>query len=144
MTGHSGPITSLSFSAESSVLVSGSLDSTVRCWDVKSAGGEKSTSMRSGSEHDASNRRANSTVTGVEHGELPLGGAPQAWDGAKQTSVTFLSYSIWITKLTIRSDLLATFPTKRTPIIKAHHTPRNLCMVAGSFIAPSNTDGDAA
>ena len=88
MTGHSGPITSLSFSAESSVLVSGSLDSTVRCWDIKSAGGEKSTSMRSGSEHDASKRRANSTVTGVESGELPLGGATQPWDGTEQTSVS--------------------------------------------------------
>ena len=35
------------------------------------------------------------------------------------------------------SDLMATFYTKRTPIVKAHHTPRNLCMVAGSFVAPS-------
>jgi transcription initiation factor TFIID subunit 5 len=83
MTGHNGPITSLSFSAESSVLVSGSLDSTVRCWDVKSAGGEKSTSMRS--EGDAANRRANGAVNGVESGELPLGGLTQAWDGTTQT-----------------------------------------------------------
>jgi transcription initiation factor TFIID subunit 5 len=68
MTGHQGQITSLSFSAESSVLVSGSLDSTVRCWDVKSAGGEKSSSMRD---------------------ELPLGPGRDTWEeGTKQTYVS--------------------------------------------------------
>jgi transcription initiation factor TFIID subunit 5 len=39
MTGHTSSIYSLAFSAESSLLVSGGSDWTVRCWDVKSAGG---------------------------------------------------------------------------------------------------------
>jgi transcription initiation factor TFIID subunit 5 len=39
MTGHTASIYSLAFSAESSLLVSGGADWTVRCWDVKSAGG---------------------------------------------------------------------------------------------------------
>ncbi len=39
MLGHTQPIQSLAFSAESSMLVSGGLDCTVRCWDVKGAGG---------------------------------------------------------------------------------------------------------
>ena len=34
MTGHTSAVHSLSFSAESTVLVSGSADSTVRVWDV--------------------------------------------------------------------------------------------------------------
>jgi transcription initiation factor TFIID subunit 5 len=38
-----------------------------------------------------------------------------------------------------RSDLLSTFHTKRTPIIKVHHTPRNMVMVGGSYIPPSST-----
>lgn len=85
MTGHQGQITSLSFSAESSVLVSGSLDSTVRCWDVKSAGGEKSSSMRD--EGDAT-RRGSGTVNHVEAGELPLGPGRDTWEeGTKQTWV---------------------------------------------------------
>jgi transcription initiation factor TFIID subunit 5 len=85
MTGHQGQITSLSFSAESSVLVSGSLDSTVRCWDVKSAGGEKSSSMRD--ETDAASRRA-SGVNNIEMGELPLGPGRDTWEeGTKQTYV---------------------------------------------------------
>lgn len=40
MMGHSASVYSLAFSAESSMLVSGGADWTVRCWDVKSAGGQ--------------------------------------------------------------------------------------------------------
>jgi transcription initiation factor TFIID subunit 5 len=39
MIGHTAPINSLSFSACTTMLVSGSSDWTVRCWDVKAAGG---------------------------------------------------------------------------------------------------------
>ena len=39
MIGHKASIYSLAFSAESSLLVSGSADWTMRCWDVKGAGG---------------------------------------------------------------------------------------------------------
>ena len=39
MTGHTASIYSLAFSAESSTLLSGGADWTVRCWDVKNAGG---------------------------------------------------------------------------------------------------------
>jgi transcription initiation factor TFIID subunit 5 len=39
MTGHKASIYSLSFSAESSLLVSGGADWTMKCWDVKGAGG---------------------------------------------------------------------------------------------------------
>ncbi|KAI0778289.1 TFIID and SAGA subunit [Trametes elegans] len=34
------------------------------------------------------------------------------------------------------ADLLATFPTKRTPIINVQFTPRNLCLVAGPYLSP--------
>ncbi len=39
MLGHTASVYSLAFSAESSLLVSGSADWTVRCWDVKAPGG---------------------------------------------------------------------------------------------------------
>ena len=42
MTGHTSSIYSLAFSQESSLLVSGGADWTVRCWEVKSAGGPPS------------------------------------------------------------------------------------------------------
>ena len=41
MTGHTASIYSLAFSNESSMLVSGGADWTVRCWDVKGAGGSR-------------------------------------------------------------------------------------------------------
>ena len=41
MTGHTSSIYSLAFSAESSLLVSGGADWTVRCWDIKNAGGPR-------------------------------------------------------------------------------------------------------
>jgi len=53
-------------------------------------------------------------------GSLPMG-TDSSWREADQTC-----------------DLLTTFHTKRTPIIKTHYTPRNLCMVAGSYVPPTN------
>ncbi|KAL1411834.1 Transcription initiation factor TFIID subunit 5 [Vanrija albida] len=118
MTGHTAPIESLSFSAESSVLVSGGLDSTVRCWDVKSAGGPRTT--RGGI--DFGDRRAGQQdmTSGAAPGALPMGPGELSWEDMGQTS-----------------DLLSTFHTKRTPILKTHYTPRNLCMVAGSYVPPT-------
>ena len=46
MLGHTASIYSLSFSNESSLLVSGGADWTVRCWDVKSSGGLVNRGMR--------------------------------------------------------------------------------------------------
>lgn len=48
MTGHTASIYSLAFSAESNLLVSGGADWTVRCWDVKSAGGSPNKSQPNG------------------------------------------------------------------------------------------------
>lgn len=82
MTGHKAPIHSLSFSAESSVLVSGSADSTVRVWDAKSAGGERgSSSARVGGSNimGADNDGPGSARVGNERGGLPMG--PGEWDG---------------------------------------------------------------
>jgi transcription initiation factor TFIID subunit 5 len=59
MSGHTQPITSLSFSAESSTLVSGGLDCTVRVWDVKTSGGLKK-SLSNG---------INGALTGMEASE---------------------------------------------------------------------------
>ncbi|ORX35243.1 WD40-repeat-containing domain protein [Kockovaella imperatae] len=114
MSGHRGPVQSLSFSAESSVLVSGGLDSTVRCWDVKSAGGDR-TKMGSSEENRVID-------AGRATGELPM----------SRTSIK-------VETVDSTSDLLATFHTKRTPVLKTHYTPRNLCMVAGTFVPPSSS-----
>ena len=72
------------------------------------------------------------------------------WEGPRGSRMTTSarresSELVYSLKLTSSSDLLATFGTKRTPIMKTHYTPRNLCMVAGAFIPPampeSNSNG---
>ena len=60
MTGHSASVYSLSFSAESSLLVSGGADCTVRCWDVKGAGGLKVKPRENGTIGPATNDSASS------------------------------------------------------------------------------------
>lgn len=82
MEGHTGSVTSLSFSAESSVLVSGGLDGSVRCWDVKSAGGERIVDGMFGG-GDA--RR------GEERGGLPMNPS-NVWDTAPHTLVPFFIF----------------------------------------------------
>ncbi|EJD04005.1 TFIID and SAGA subunit [Fomitiporia mediterranea MF3/22] len=101
MTGHTASVYSMAFSSESSLLVSGGADWTVRCWDVKGSGGSTS---RTGP-------RENGIVNGVD-------GALSRKDHAEEDGME-------------TSDLLATFPTKRTPIINVQFTPRNLCLVSG-------------
>ena len=50
--------------------------------------------------------------------------------------LTIFFEKIRLSKDHFRTDLLATFPTKRTPIIDVQFTPRNLCLVSGPFQAP--------
>ncbi|KAJ7225582.1 TFIID and SAGA subunit [Mycena pura] len=112
MTGHTASVYSLTFSAETSMLVSGGADWTVRCWDVKGAGGARPKPRENGS--------TAFTPMGLATGE-PSTPTPQSYGDEESMETT---------------DLLATFPTKRTPITNVQFTPRNLCMVAGNYLAP--------
>jgi transcription initiation factor TFIID subunit 5 len=99
------------------MLVSGGADWTVRCWDVRGAGGPGKSRESGGAE---------STITRTID------------DENNETCVPCnIAHAIDI-DIAIRSDLLATFPTKRTPITNVHFTPRNLCLVAGNFLAPDS------
>ncbi|KAI5123609.1 hypothetical protein M0805_003425 [Coniferiporia weirii] len=106
MMGHTSSVYSMSFSGESSLLVTGGADCTVRCWDVKGSGGPAS---RPGLRDNGIVNGVNGAVHGKDHNE-------------EYNSET--------------SDLLATFPTKRTPITNVHFTPRNLCLVSGPYLSP--------
>ncbi|KIK28401.1 hypothetical protein PISMIDRAFT_7425 [Pisolithus microcarpus 441] len=108
MTGHAASIYSLAFSAESSLLVSGGADWTVRCWDVRSAGSQ-----------------AKPHENGVNESQM--------FRPAEEGNETYDSFLALKQDFSLRNstDLLATFPTKRTPVINVHFTPRNLCLAAG-------------
>lgn len=115
MTGHASSIYSLAFSAESSLLVSGGADWTVRCWDVKGAGGARTSSSSS-----AKTQRNGSTE-----------------EDSAETFVSPILLFLDVTDLAYPSvDMLASFPTKRTPITDVQFTSRNLCLVGGVYSAP--------
>lgn len=116
MLGHTASIYSLAFSAESSLLVSGGADWTVRCWDVKSAGGLHTKSRENGV--NGMTNGVNGTENGTEGAALTNGSSKEQEENIQTV------------------DLVETFPTKRTPVIDVQFTPRNLCLVAGPYLAP--------
>jgi transcription initiation factor TFIID subunit 5 len=102
MAGHTSRIHSLSFSAESSILVSGSSDCTMRAWDV------------------ASSQQTALSVNGVPQSASANEGALVGMKDSRQRVGEDES-----------PDLLLTLPTKRTPVFTTKFTPRNLCLAAG-------------
>ncbi len=66
MTGHTASIYSLAFSAESSLLVSGSADWTVRCWDVKGDGGLPGKNQENGLVNGAATENGHDSVEKLE------------------------------------------------------------------------------
>lgn len=113
MWGHTGRVHALDFSNDGGLLVSSAQDGTVRCWDVKSAGGARTpASATLGGAGTAAG-----SGTGVTGGMMGESSAQQ-----QQTNSS-------------SSDCVATFKTKRTPMIDVKMTKRNLCLVAGGFSA---------
>jgi transcription initiation factor TFIID subunit 5 len=80
MTGHTASVYSLAFSAESSLLVSGGADWTVRCWDVKGAGGTRRKPRENGN--------ASYTPMGLATGE---GAAPLSY-GDEESMETYVIF----------------------------------------------------
>lgn len=68
MTGHTAAVYTLAFSAESSLLVSGGADWTVRCWDVKSGGGSKAKSRENGTTQNGGAISSND-LSSIRHDE---------------------------------------------------------------------------
>lgn len=132
MTGHTASIYSLAFSAESSLLVSGGADWTVRCWDVKGAGGSRSKPRENGSTYN---------LTGLAGNKLtPNRGSVE--EESIETYVQLWLILWWCVQHSnihlFSTDLLATFPTKRTSITNVQFTSRNLCLVGGAYLSAEN------
>lgn len=146
MTGHTSSIHSLSFSAESSLLVSGGADCTVRVWDVKSSAQEADGvfGAPAAKESAVATRRSSKIgpVAGTTLGELPMNDVSAADDALNAHVVSDIrcvpvqplvspSQTDLLLTLTRSGSLLSTYPTKRTSILNVQFTPRNLCLVAG-------------
>jgi transcription initiation factor TFIID subunit 5 len=115
-----GGIWSLSFSVESTVLVSGGADGTVRVWDIevptdpyKNGDGEV---IGQGGQADAT--RLNGTA-GTAQGNTATGAAGSKKKG-KDTMIT--------------PDQISAFPTKKSPVYKVKFTRSNLIMAGGCYL----------
>lgn len=138
-----GGIPSLSFSAESTILVSGGLDGTVRVWDV---------------ELPADPAKANPLAPNptIQQSQPPEGGAAAGdgaaaggqadgrsitvgAQGAQPSAATGTGTGVGGTgkkkgkEVQITADQISAFPTKKTPVMKVQLTRMNLVIAGGCF-----------
>ncbi|KAJ2714809.1 Transcription initiation factor TFIID subunit 5 [Coemansia spiralis] len=137
LTGHAGPVYSLAFSQEGTLLLSGSADETVRAWDVKRS--------PAASEHPiVAQRRAARQQQEADQDQLAAD--PDAMDvdgdgksaamppppGAKDKKRD--AAGMWKAKRVVDSDaLLKTWRTKSTPVYNVMMTKCNLAIATGPF-----------
>ncbi|KAI1099810.1 WD40 repeat-like protein [Jackrogersella minutella] len=122
-----GGIWSLSFSVESSVLVSGGQDNTVRVWDVEMpAEGSRVASQQDG---DGTVIATGGQTDGKQHGQATQSAAGTASGTGKKKGKEVM----------ITPDQISAFPTKKTPVLKVQFTRMNL-VVAGGCYNPETQD----
>jgi transcription initiation factor TFIID subunit 5 len=115
-----GGIWSLSFSVESTVLVSGGADGTVRLWDIEVPAdpyknGEGGEIIGAGGQADAAR------ITGAA-GPVQASTATGA-GGKKKGKETMTT-----------PDQISAFPTKKTPVYKTKFTRMNLVVAGGCYL----------
>ncbi|EPQ60553.1 WD40 repeat-like protein [Gloeophyllum trabeum ATCC 11539] len=139
--GHQGIVSTLAFSPDGRYLASAGEDNAINLWDLGS--GRRVKKMTG---HTAS---IYSLAFSTESSLLVSGGADwtvRCWDvkgagglpgkrenGMVNGTATPKSREEEGIETT---DLVSTFPTKRTPIINVQFTPRNLCLAAGPYLPP--------
>ncbi|KAI0810565.1 WD domain-containing protein [Xylaria sp. FL0064] len=122
-----GGIWSLSFSVESTVLVSGGQDNTVRVWDVEMpAEGSRPANQQDG---DSTIVAAGAQGDGKQAGAVsqPTGNPSTGKKKGKEVMIT--------------PDQISAFPTKKTPVLKVQCTRMNL-VIAGGCYYPETQDRD--
>ncbi|PWZ03823.1 WD40 repeat-like protein [Testicularia cyperi] len=132
MWGHKERIYSMDFSADGSLLVTGSEDCTVRCWDVRSVGGARKVPAKGSLE---AQQAAADAAAGVPPASLINGtvGHATATVVAASSGAPSPAFQLPSDLVNTSADCVSTFHTKKTPVIDVHFTPRNLCLVAGVY-----------
>jgi transcription initiation factor TFIID subunit 5 len=113
MRGHGkGGVWSLTWSVESSVLVSGGADGTVRVWDVAE---KKSEAAAAAAKADGGKEGINTAAA--------AGGVSLAGGGKKRAKEAVVS-----------SDQISAFPTKNSPVYRVKFTRSNLVLAGGAYL----------
>ncbi len=148
-----GGISSLSFSAESTVLVSGGLDGTVRLWDIglpkdirkaPALGGSAGSAGASSShpQADALTRASGGDIAGgggTQDLNITVGGQPHSPPttasraGATANTTTGGTGRKKGKEVTVTPDQISAFATKKTPVLRAEFTRMNLVVASGCF-----------
>ncbi|KAK8218070.1 WD40-repeat-containing domain protein [Phyllosticta capitalensis] len=117
MRGHGkGGIWSLSWSVESSVLVSGGADGTVRVWDVLQETPETTTTQ------NGKVIAEGGSGTKIDGSAAGAGGSGTAGSKKKAKDVV------------VTADQISAFPTKKSPVYKVHFTRMNLVMGGSAYM----------
>lgn len=142
MTGHTGFIYSVEFSADSNVLASGSADGTVRIWDVnKDTPSDASSSIIAQNGNDTKRIRLDDSKLKDKKDTKIKDEEHRRKKGIVERYVCWMvSWPDYDAKLPLclSNDQLGVFPTKHTPIYKVQFTKRNLCLAAGAFSPPEH------
>jgi transcription initiation factor TFIID subunit 5 len=127
MRGHGrGGIWSLDWSVESSVLVSGGADGTVRIWDMRSDLNSITTGKAVAASGD--------TTAATAAGSKTDGGAAAAAITATATATANAAKGKSKKDVVVTPDQISAFPTKKSPVYKVRFTQMNLVMAAGSYL----------
>ncbi|KAF2429605.1 WD40 repeat-like protein [Tothia fuscella] len=118
MRGHAkGGIWSLSWCVESSVLVSGGADDTVRVWDVVQKPAEKGS--------DGAAKADGSALTGQQPPVAGVSGTAGGIGGGAKKSKK---------DVVVTADQISAFATKKSPVYKVHFSRSNLVLAGSAFL----------
>ncbi|PHH75393.1 hypothetical protein CDD80_2400 [Ophiocordyceps camponoti-rufipedis] len=121
-----GGIWSLSFSAESTVLVSGGQDGTVRVWDVESPADPQKVAQQVGLDSVISG--VDSVGAAADASRANTVAAGQAAGAAGSGIHKKKNKEVMVTP-----DQISAFPTKKTPVTKVKFTRMNLIIAGGCY-----------
>ncbi|KAK4669530.1 Transcription initiation factor TFIID subunit 5 [Podospora pseudopauciseta] len=150
MRGHGkGGIPSLSFSAESNILVSGGLDGTVRVWDVELPADPSKANPLAGGSAQPGQQPDGITVAGDSIAVAGSGDNRSITVGGQAAQVTGASTSgagsgsgggggggsgkKKSKEVQVTPDQISAFPTKKTPVLKVAFTRMNLVVAGGCY-----------
>jgi transcription initiation factor TFIID subunit 5 len=151
MRGHGkGGIWSLSWTVESSLLISGGMDGTVRVWDVLRVtgsgdvvGGKVVAEGGAGTKVDAQERVAAATATATaamatekekEGGKKDAGGGEGSAAAAAAGTAGVGGGKKKGKEVVVSPEQISAFPTKKSPVYKVMVTRQNLVIAGGAYL----------